>query len=151
MIKGIADAGVKVIVTGSGIGELALHFCNRFNMMVVKILSKFDLRRLCRVTGATALTRLGAPMAEEMGYCEVVETIEIGSDRCTVFRQEEEVTKTATIVIRGGTMNVLDDIERAIDDGVNTIKAVVKDNRLLAGAGACEVEVARRLLAIGEV
>jgi T-complex protein 1 subunit theta len=87
IIKGIADAGVKVIVTGSGIGELALHFCNRFGIMVVKILSKFELRRLCRVTGATALTRLGPPMAEEMGYCEVVETVEIGSDRCTVFRQ----------------------------------------------------------------
>ena len=45
-------------MTGSGIGELALHFCNRFDIMVVKILSKFELRRLCRVTGATALTRL---------------------------------------------------------------------------------------------
>ena len=87
IIKEIADAGVNVIVTGSGVGELALHFCNRYKIMVIKILSKFELRRLCRVTGATALTRLGAPMAEEMGYCEVVETIEIGSDRCTVFRQ----------------------------------------------------------------
>jgi T-complex protein 1 subunit theta len=119
--------------------------------VVVKILSKFELRRLCRVIGATAMTRLGAPMAEEMGYCEVVETIEIGSDRCTVFRQEDEATKTATIVIRGGTTNSLDDIERAIDDGVSAIKAVTKDGRLLAGAGACEIEVARKLLAFAEV
>ncbi len=118
--------------------------------MVIKILSKFELRRLCRVTGATAMTRLGAPMAEEMGYCEVVESIEIGSDRCTVFRQEEEQTKTATIVVRGGTTNFLDDIERAIDDGVNAIKAVARDPRLLAGAGACEIEVAKQLYAHGE-
>jgi T-complex protein 1 subunit theta len=81
------DAGVTVAVTGSSIGELALHFLNRFNIMAVKVLSKFDLRRLCRVTGATALARLGPPMPEEMGYCDVVETIEIGGDRVTVFRQ----------------------------------------------------------------
>ena len=98
-------------------------------------------------------------MAEEMGYCEVVETVEIGSDRCTVFRQgkmsiykllEEETTKTATIVVRGSTANFLDDIERAIEDGVFAIKSIAKDGRILAGAGACEIQVARELYAFGE-
>ena len=56
-IKELADAGVKVVVSGSGIGELTMHFLNRYQMLVVKVLSKFDIRRLCRVTGATALTR----------------------------------------------------------------------------------------------
>lgn len=56
-IKQLADAGVKVVVAGSSVGELAMHFLNRYNFLVVKVLSKFDLRRLCRVTGATALTR----------------------------------------------------------------------------------------------
>ncbi|KAJ3077833.1 T-complex protein 1 subunit theta [Rhizoclosmatium hyalinum] len=149
-IKQIADAGVKVVVTGSGIGELALHFMNRYNMMVIKVLSKFDIRRLCKVVGATALTRLGAPMPEEMGYCDIVEAVEIGSDRCTVFRQEDESTKTATIVLRGGTTNAIDDLERAIDDGVNVIKAAVKDGRLVPGAGATEIELARKLTEIGE-
>ncbi|KAJ1548089.1 T-complex protein 1 subunit theta, partial [Nowakowskiella sp. JEL0078] len=149
-IKEIADSGVKVIVSGSGVGELALHFANRCGIMVVKILSKFDLRRLCRVIGATAMTRLGAPTAEEVGFCDVVEMLEIGSDRCTVFRQENDSSKTATIVIRGGTMNTLEDLERAIDDGVNIVKAVVKDPRLLAGAGAVEIEMAKQLASFGE-
>ncbi|KAJ3019417.1 UNVERIFIED_CONTAM: T-complex protein 1 subunit theta [Siphonaria sp. JEL0065] len=149
-IKQIADVGVKVVVTGSGIGELALHFMNRYNIMVVKVLSKFDIRRLCKVVGATALTRLGAPTPEELGYCDIVEGVEIGSDRCTVFRQEDESTKTATIVLRGGTTNAIDDLERAVDDGVNVIKAAVKDGRLVAGAGATEIELARKLTEIGE-
>ncbi len=87
IFKEFDEAGIKVVVTGNSVGELALHFLNRFNIMVVKVLSKFDLRRLCRVVGASALTRLGVPTAEEMGYCDIVETVEIGGDRVTVFRQ----------------------------------------------------------------
>ncbi|ORX88529.1 T-complex protein 1 [Basidiobolus meristosporus CBS 931.73] len=149
-IKEIADAGVKVIVTGGTFGDLALHFINRYEMMAVKVPSKFDLRRLCRVTGASAMTRLGAPMAEEMGYCDIVETVEIGSDRVVVFRQDEEKTKTVTIVIRGATQNQMDDIERAIDDGVNIIKAATKDGRMVPGAGAAEMELIKKLMAFGE-
>ncbi|EPZ35981.1 T-complex protein 1, theta subunit domain-containing protein [Rozella allomycis CSF55] len=125
-IKGLADAGIKVLVTGSAVSDLALHFINRYGMMVLKILSKFELRRLCRVTGATVLARVGVPMAEEIGFCDVVETVEIGSDRCTVFRQEGESSKTVSIVVRGGTVNYLDDIERSIDDAVNNVKSIAQ-------------------------
>ncbi|KAI9218348.1 chaperonin Cpn60/TCP-1 family [Blastocladiella britannica] len=147
-LKEIADAGVKVVVVGSGIGELALHFMNRFGIMVVKVLSKFDLRRLARVSGAVALARIGAPLPEELGFCDVVETIEIGSDRVTVFRQEDEKTRTATIVLRGATQNQLDDIERAVDDGVNVVKALTKSALILPGAGAAEMELALQMQAI---
>ncbi|RIB16193.1 chaperonin-containing T-complex theta subunit Cct8 [Gigaspora rosea] len=148
--KELADAGINVVVTGSGVGELALHYLNRLNILVVKVLSKFDLRRLCRVVGASALARLGPPTAEEMGFCDIVETVEIGGDRVTVFRQENETSRTATIVVRGATQNFLDDTERAIDDGVNIVKAVTKDGRLVAGAGATEMELLKRLLSFGE-
>ena len=149
-LKEIADSGVNVIVTGSGINDMALHFINRMGLFVIKILSKFELRRLSKVTGATPLTRLGAPLPEEMGHCDVVEAVEIGSDRCTIFRQESEKTRTSTIVLRGGTQNMLDDLERAVDDGVNVVKAITKDPRLVAGAGAAEIELARQLMAFGE-
>ena len=57
-IKAIADTGVNVLVTGSGIGEMALHFINRFNLVAIKVLSKFDLRRLGKAVGATPLAQL---------------------------------------------------------------------------------------------
>ncbi|KTW28392.1 T-complex protein 1, theta subunit [Pneumocystis carinii B80] len=150
MVKELFDCGIRVIVTGGGIGDLVLHYLNKYNLLVIKVLSKFDLQRLCRVIGATPLARLGAPMPEEMGYVDVVETVEIGGDRVTVFRQENEITKTATIVLRGATQNYLDDVERAIDDGVNLVKAIVKDPRLVAGAGATEMELSKRISAYSE-
>ncbi|RHZ52816.1 hypothetical protein Glove_457g58 [Diversispora epigaea] len=150
IFKEFYDAGVNVVVTGSGIGELALHYLNRFNILTVKVLSKFDLRRLCRVVGATPLARLGVPTPEEMGYCDIVETVEIGGDRVTVFKQESEISKTSTIIIRGATQNHLDDIERALDDGVNIVKAVIRDGRLVPGAGATEMELNKRLSSFGE-
>lgn len=150
VIKEIADAGVHVVIAGAAVGELAQHFLNRYGILVVKVLSKFDLRRLCRVVGATPLARLGAPTAEEAGHADVVETVEIGGDRVTVFRQEQDKTRTATIVLRGATANRMDDVERAIDDGVNVVKSIIRDPRIIPGAGATEVELAKRIADYGE-
>ena len=150
LIKEIHDSGLRVVVAGSSVGELALHYLNRYNILVVKILSKFELRRLCRVVSATPLARLGAPMPDEMGSIDVVETLEIGGDRVTVFRQENDATRTATLVIRGATQNHLDDIERAIDDGVNVIKAITRDPKLVPGAGATEMQLIERISTFGE-
>jgi T-complex protein 1 subunit theta len=150
IIKELFDSGLRVVVAGSTVGELAMHYLNRYKILVIKILSKFELRRLCRVVGASPLARLGAPMPDEMGQVDIVETIEIGGDRVTVFRQENEQTRTSTIVLRGATQNYLDDVERAIDDGVNVVKAITKDPRLVPGAGATEMQLVERIGALGD-
>jgi len=150
IIKELHDSGLRVVVAGSTVGELAMHYLNRYNILVIKVLSKFELRRLCRVVGATPLARLGAPMPDEMGTIDVVETLEIGGDRVTVFRQENEQTRTATLVLRGATQNHLDDVERAIDDGVNVVKAITRDPRLVPGAGAAEMQLIERITGIAE-
>ncbi|CDR39364.1 CYFA0S03e02542g1_1 [Cyberlindnera fabianii] len=150
IVKEIYDSGVRVVIAGSGVGELAQHYLDRYNILTLKVPSKFDLRRVCRVCGATPLPRLGAPTPEEAGSIDVIETKEIGGDRVTIFRQENDTTRTATIVVRGATKNNLDDIERAIDDGVSAIKGLTKDGRLLPGAGAVEAELVHKITQFGE-
>jgi len=149
-IKELYDSGLRVIIVGERVGDLAMHYLNRFGILCIRILSKFELRRVCRVVGATPLARLGAPMPDEMGSIDVVETLEIGGDRVTVFRQENEQTRTATLVLRGATQNHLDDVERAVDDGVNVVKAITRDPRLVPGAGATETQLVERITAFGE-
>jgi len=150
IVKELHDSGLRVIVAGSTVGELSMHYLNRAGILVLKCPSKFELRRICRVVGATPLARLGAPMPDEMGNVDVVETLEIGGDRVTVFRQENETTRTATLVLRGATQNHLDDLERAVDDGVNAIKAVSRDGRLVPGAGATEMQLVERIGAFAD-
>jgi T-complex protein 1 subunit theta len=150
IIRAIANTGAKVVVSGSAISDIAMHFLERYQLMVVKVPSKFQLLRVCHACGATGLVRLGAPTAEELGFCDDVTVSEIGGTKVVIFRQEKEDSKVSTLVVRASTQNILDDIERAIDDGVNAYKNLVKDGRFLAGAGAVEIELARRLAQFAE-
>lgn len=144
-IKAIADSGAKVVASGGAIGEMAMHFIEKYGMMALRIPSKFDLRRLCRATGAAALTKLQAPGAGDLGFVKHMEVQEIGGVNCVVLQQDASLGSVATVVLRGSTEGFLDDVERAIDDGVNGYKALCKDARMLAGGGGAEIEVARRL------
>ncbi|GMI79250.1 Chaperonin containing T-complex polypeptide-1 subunit 8 [Hibiscus trionum] len=145
LIKAVADSGAKVIVSGGAVGEMALHFCERYKLMVLKISSKFELRRFCRTTGTSALLKLSQPKADDLGFIDSISVEEIGGSRVTVVRSEEGGNKVATVVLRGSTDSILDDLERAVDDGVNTYKAMCRDSRMVPGAAATEIELARRL------
>lgn len=69
------------------------------------------------------------PTQEELGYCDAVLVEELGDTGIVAFRNEGKDSRIATIVIRGATDNYMDDIERAIDDGVNTFKGLARDGR----------------------
>ncbi|CAN6446425.1 unnamed protein product [Victoria cruziana] len=145
LIKAVADAGAKVIVSGAAVGDMALHFCERYKLMVLKISSKFELRRFCRTTGAVALLKLNRPNADDLGYADSVSVEEIGGTRVTVVKNEEGGNLVSTVVLRGSTESILDDLERAVDDGVNTYKAMCRDSRIVPGGAATEIELARRI------
>lgn len=149
-IKSIADAGINVIVAGGKFGDLAVHYCNKYNVMMVRLNSKFDVRRVCKTVGATALPKLVKPLPKEVGMCDNVYIDEIGDTPVVIFKQNSNESKIATIVIRGSTDNIMDDIERAIDDGVNTYKTLLSNNKLVAGAGAAETTLAQHLTSEAE-
>jgi T-complex protein 1 subunit theta len=71
IIANIAATGVKIVIAHGSISEMAQHFLDKFELMVVKIQSKFDLRRICRAVGATASVRLGPLTPEEIGECSL--------------------------------------------------------------------------------
>lgn len=148
IIKSIADTGTKVVVSGGTVSEMAMHFIERYNMMCIKIPSKWELRRLCSAINASALVRLGAATPDEMGYCDEVQVQEIGGRPVTIFRQTKSIDdgcRLATVLLRASTTNVLADLERAVDDGVHACKQVCKDGRLVPGAGATEMELALQI------
>ncbi|KAG2686313.1 hypothetical protein I3760_09G001300 [Carya illinoinensis] len=145
LIKAVADSGAKVIVSGAAIGEMALHFCERYKLMVLKISSKFELRRFCRTTGSVAMLKLSQPNPDDLGHVDSITVEEIGGVRVTIAKNEEGGNSVATVVLRGSTDSILDDLERAIDDGVNTYKAMCRDSRIVPGAAATEIELARRV------
>ncbi|CAJ1953373.1 unnamed protein product [Sphenostylis stenocarpa] len=145
LIKAVADSGAKVIVSGGAVGEMALHFCERYKLMVLKISSKFELRRFCRTTGSVAMLKLSQPNPDDLGYVDSVSVQEIGGVRVTIVKNEEGGNSVATVVLRGSTDSILDDLERAVDDGVNTYKALCRDSRIVPGAAATEIELAKRV------
>jgi len=116
--------------------ELAVHFFEKYGIMAIKIMSKWELKRIARAVGATPIVKLTTPSAEEMGYADDVRFKEISSRWCTVFRRDEDENKMATIILRGSTVASLDDTERAVDNAISTVKALIRDGRMVAGAGA---------------
>jgi T-complex protein 1 subunit theta len=145
LIKAVAESGAKVIVSGAAVGEMALHFCERYKLMVLKISSKFELRRFCRTSGAVAMLKLSQPNPDDLGYVDSVSVEEIGGVRVIIVKNEEGGNSVSTVVLRGSTDSILDDLERAVDDGVNTYKAMCRDSRIVPGAAATEIELARRV------
>jgi len=150
VIKAIADTGCNMVVCGQQVGELALHFLEKYGIMVMKCPSKFEMRRVMRMTGATGLVRLEPPTPEDLGHVAHVHVKEIGSTRCTIFDQESDGSRVATIVVRGSTTNIMDDVERAIAAGVSVVKSMTRDRRFVAGAGATELLLADALTTYGE-
>jgi len=102
---------------------------------------------VCRTVGATSIIRTGAPLPEELGYVESIKVEEISSQKLTVIKSRD--AKIATVVLRSASPNVLDELERAVDNAVNVVRCTTREPSFVPGAGATELELAHQLQQFG--
>ena len=150
IIKNIVDSGVKCVIVGGAISNMAIHYLDKYGILAFRIMSKFELRRIASACGASLLVRLGPPTEEEMGYADEIKLTEISSEKCIVLTRDSENNKLSTIVLRGTTNDMLDNMERVIADGVNAYRDACKSSVYVAGAGAIEMNLSNQIKSFGK-
>jgi len=150
IIKGFHDRGVGAIICGEKFGQMAMHFIDKYKMIAIRTMSKWNIRRLCRALGCRPCVTLDGVREEDFGFASSIKEIQIGGSKVTAFEQGPNQAVVSTVVIRGSTQNVMNDLERAIDDGVNIVRQMTKDARFISGAGAAEIELARQITQFGQ-
>ena len=137
-VQKLVNANINVTVSGGSVSDIVLHFLEKYKIMAVRILSKFELRRVARAVRATILSKLEAPTPDATGTSDDVGVEEIASEKVVVIKRNTLDCKLSTIVLRGSTTNILEDIERAIDDGVHVYRSLLRYPEFLPGAGSVE-------------
>ena len=144
MVEKIAKSGANVVFCQKGVDDLAQHFFAKKGIYVARRIKKSDMEALERATGARIVTSTEDLSAQDLGSAGVVEEVKIGDEEMTYVR-ECKLPKAVTILIRGGTEHVVDEVKRALDDAVGDLSAALKTGKVVGGAGAPEIELARGL------
>jgi thermosome len=140
-VQQIADSGADVVFCQKGIDDLAQHYLAKEGILAARRVKKSDLKFLKEVTGANVVSDLDDFDADDLGHADVSR-----DDADDMFLVEgDEDAHGVTLIIRGSTDHVVDETERGIGDALDVVATTVADGRVLAGGGAAEVEVARRL------
>jgi thermosome len=144
MVEKIKASGANVVLCQKGIDDLAQHFLAKEGIFAVRRVKESDMKKLAKATGAKIVSSLEDLSSADLGYAGVVEEVKIGDDEM-VFVRDCKDPKAVTILVRGGTEHVVNEAERAIEDAIGVVAAAIRAGKVVAGAGAPEVEVALRL------
>jgi thermosome len=144
LVTSITDSGANVVFCQKGIDDMAQHFLAKAGLFAVRRVKKSDMEKLVRSTGAKLVTNIEEMNADDLGQADLVEERKIGGDNM-VFITGCVNPKSVSILLRGGTEHVIDNIERALEDALRVVAVAIEDEELVAGGGAPEVEVALRL------
>lgn len=141
MVEKISSSGANVLICQKGIDDLAQHFLAKKGIYAVRRAKKSDMEALAMATGAKIITNLEDLTKDDLGYAGIVEEQKVGEEEMT-FVKECKTPKAVTILIRGGTEHIVDEIKRAMEDVIGDIASSLRTGMVVAGAGAPEIEVA---------
>jgi thermosome len=144
MVNKIVSTGANVVFCQKGIDDLAQHFLAKAGVYTIRRIKKIDMEKLARATGGRIVTSIHDLAESELGRAGLVEEKKIAGDDMT-FVVECENPKSVSIILRGGTEHVVDELDRAMEDALRVVGVALEDALLMPGGGAPEIELALRL------
>ncbi|MCZ7393752.1 MAG: thermosome subunit beta [Candidatus Methanoperedens sp.] len=144
MVNKVIDCGANVVFVQKGIDDVAQHYLAKAGVYAARRVKKSDMDKLARATGAKILTSLKEIGESDLGKAGNVEEKKIGDEAMT-YVTECHNPKAVSIILRGGTEHVVDEAERALHDALRVVGVAIEDEKLVAGGGSPEVELALRL------
>ena len=153
MLKGMAEkiakSGANVVFCQKGIDDIVQHFLAKNGIYAARRVNESDMKALTRATGASIASNLDSLSEKDLGKSGLVEEVKINDDNMT-FVRECKNPKSVTILIKGSTEHVVDEIKRALEDAIGDVSAALKEGKVVAGAGSTETELARQLRKFAE-
>jgi archaeal chaperonin len=144
MVDQVKKSGANVVLCQKGIDDLAQHYLAKEGIYAVRRVKKSDMEKLAKATGANIVSKVSELTPQDVGTAGLVEERKIGEDALT-FVTGAKKARAVSILMRGGTEHVLDEIERSLDDALNVVAVAVEDGRYVYGGGATASELAMQL------
>ncbi|MEM2429589.1 MAG: thermosome subunit beta [Nitrososphaerales archaeon] len=144
MFDKILSTGANVVICQKDIDNLIQHFMVKSGILAVKSVKDSDMVKLAKATGGRVVTDLDELKNEDLGFAELIEERKVGNDKL-IFVEGCKNPKAVSILIRGGSDRVIDEVERAIHDALIAVKNVIEKPFIVAGGGASEAHIAQRI------
>ncbi len=144
MVDKIVETGANVLFCQKGIDDLAMHYLSRNGIYAIKRVKKSDIQRIEKATGANLVTNIDDLRPDDLGEAGLVYEKKI-FDEVLTFVEDCRDPKAVSIIIRGSTKHVTEEIERAVEDAIGVVTATVEDKKVVAGGGAPEIAISKGL------
>jgi thermosome len=144
MVEKIKKTNANVLISQKGIDDTAQYFLAKEGIMAVVRAKESDMKKLSRATDGKVVSNLDDIRSEDLGYAKLVEERKIGDDKM-VFVEGCRNPKSVSILIRAGLERMVNEAERIMHDVLSVIADIYKKNKVVAGGGATETEIAKQL------
>ncbi len=144
MVDKVIGSGANVVLCQKGVDDMAQHYLAKSGVLVVRRIKESDLTKLAKATGARIVTNLDDLFEKDLGSAALVEERKIEEDRW-VFIEGCKHPKSVTLLLRGGSQRVVDEVERSVHDAIMVVKDVMEVPSIVAGGGAPETYAATKV------